>query len=357
MPLQPLGDDDTGPPAPGGESDQPLLEVKNLVTVFRTSDGVLTAVRGMSYHVRSQEVLGIVGESGSGKSVSAMSVLRLLPRRVGEIVEGSICFNGEELTRVSERRMRRIRGGEISMIFQESALNPSYTVGSQITEILQVHEKLKNDEAERRAIESLELVGIPDATRRFKEYPHQLSGGMRQRAMIAIALACNPALLFADEPTTALDVTIQAQILDLLRRLSDSNKMAMVLITHDLGVVAEVVDRVLVMYAGRVMEEAPVEALFERPLHPYTEGLLNSTPRLSDEPKSPLRAISGQLPDPYEPSVGCPFAPRCPYVEERCEQEIPPLEDVSGRKVACFRHTELTLVGDDPGEFQPEASL
>jgi oligopeptide/dipeptide ABC transporter ATP-binding protein len=324
-----------------------LLDIRELVTVFNTADGVLTAVRGLSYQLRRGEVLGIVGESGSGKSVSALSVLGLLPRRVGQITNGSIRFKGEELTRASQRRLRRLRGREIAMIFQESALDPSYTVGAQLLEILHIHERLSRSEATGRALESLRRVGIADPDRLFKAYPHQLSGGMRQRVMIAIALSCSPELLFADEPTTALDVTIQAQILQLLRDLTSSNDMAMVLVTHDLGVVAESVDRVLVMYAGQVMEEAPVDDLFERPLHPYTEGLLSSTPSLDDEPKSRLRAIPGNLPSPYDNSPGCPFAARCPYAQERCLTEVP-LEVIGNRKVACVRHNEIRLVGDDP---------
>jgi peptide/nickel transport system ATP-binding protein len=328
----------------------PLLEIEDLVTVFRTSSGDLTAVKNLSYSVDPGEMLGIVGESGSGKSVSALSVLGLLPRRIGEIVDGSIRFRGEELVGARERRLRQLRGKEIAMIFQESALNPSYTVGHQLVEMLRLHEDISASEAKRRAIENLDMVGIAAPAQRFGEYPHQLSGGMRQRVMIAMALACHPALLFADEPTTALDVTIQAQILQLLRDLRGSHEMAMVLITHDLGVVAESVDRVVVMYAGRVMEEAPVDDLFSRPLHPYTEGLLASSPSLDDVPKSQLRAIPGSLPDPYEVSRGCPFAPRCEYVEEHCRSQLPPLEDVGGgRKVACFRHRELELVGDQSG--------
>ena len=335
------------PPPPGSGSGAALLEVEDLETVFRTSEGVLKALKGISYTVREGEVLGIVGESGSGKSVSALSVLGLLPKRVGHVVGGSIRFRGEELVGRGERRIRRLRGREIAMVFQESALNPSYTVGYQLVEMLRLHEDISKDDAKQRAIEQLALVGIADPTRRFDEYPHQLSGGMRQRVVIAIALACTPSLLFADEPTTALDVTIQAQILQLLRDLSDRSGMALVLITHDLGVVAESVDRVLVMYAGRVMEEAKVDDIFRRPLHPYTEGLLASSPALEDAPKSRMRAIPGGLPNPYEDTPGCPFAPRCAYVEDRCRTEVPPLVDVGGgRRVACLRHEELTLVGD-----------
>lgn len=330
---------------PGGGA---LLEIEDLRTVFTTSEGVLKALKGVSFKVREGEVLGIVGESGSGKSVSALSVLGLLPRRVGHIVGGSIRFRGEELVGVRQKRLRRLRGSEIAMVFQESALNPSYTVGYQLVEMIRLHEKISKADARSRAIEQLALVGIADPERRFGEYPHQLSGGMRQRVMIAIALACSPALLFADEPTTALDVTIQAQILELLRELTQHSSMALILITHDLGVVAESVDRVLVVYAGQVMEEASVDDLFRRPLHPYTEGLLASSPSLQDEPKGRMRAIPGGLPKPYVDAPGCAFAPRCAYVEDRCRTEAPPLVELSGgRRVACLRHDELALAGDE----------
>jgi peptide/nickel transport system ATP-binding protein len=303
----------------------------------------------MSLTVAQGEILGLVGESGSGKSVCALSVLRLLPKRSATI-SGSIRFRGEELTTASERRVRQIRGKEISMVFQEAALNPSFTIGRQIVESLRIHEGLRGAAARTRALESLQSVGIPDAKQRLDEYPHQLSGGMRQRVMIAIALVCNPKLLLADEPTTALDVTIQAQILRLLTSLCRASNMGMILVTHDLGVVADVADRVVVMYAGQLMEEATVDELFRRPLHPYTEGLLRSTPRLDDPPKARMRVIKGGLPSPYEPTVGCPFSARCEYALDRCHNEMPPIEVSDGHKVACWRHAELTLVGERAGD-------
>src|ERR1700704_587311 len=294
-----------------------LLEVENLQTHFRTPEGINRAVDGVSFHVDEGETLAIVGESGCGKSVTAMSLMRLIPEPPGRIA-GSVRFQGKDLLQLSEREMRTIRGNDISMIFQEpmTSLNPVLTVGRQIGETLRIHQGLDRQEAEARAIEMLILVGIPEPARRVREYPHQLSGGMRQRVMIAMALACSPRLLIADEPTTALDVTIQAPILDLMRALKEKTGAAIVLITHDLGVVAEMAQRVVVMYAGRKVEEAPVEALFARPRHPYTRGL---------------------LPSMREAIPGCVFAPRCAYATGRCRQEYPPLEEKApGHTVACW---------------------
>ena len=293
-----------------------LLEIENLQTHFRTMDGVNRAVDGVSFAVKAGETLAVVGESGCGKSVTAMSILRLIPEPPGKIA-GAIRFQGRDLLKLSDREMRAIRGNEISMIFQEpmTSLNPVLTVGRQIGETLRLHQRLSNAQAEERAVEMLRLVGIPEPGRRAREYPHQLSGGMRQRVMIAIALACNPKLLIADEPTTALDVTIQAQILDLMRDLKTRVGAAIVLITHDLGVVAEVAERVVVMYAGKKVEEAPVGALFRSPRHPYTQGLLGSVPKLGSSltgETSRLAEIPGLVPSLKQKIPGCVFASRCP---------------------------------------------
>src|SRR5881398_937318 len=304
------------PPAPA-PAGQPLLEVADLRTWFFTRDGVVRAVDGVSFSVMPGETLAIVGESGCGKSVTALSVLRLVPSPPGRIVSGRIRFAGRDLLRLSEAEMRRVRGNEVSMIFQEpmTSLNPVLTIGRQIAETLTLHQGLDHKAALRRAVEMLRLVHIPEAQRRIAQYPHQLSGGMRQRVMITMALACNPKLLIADEPTTALDVTIQAQILDLMRGLKDKTGAAIVLITHDLGVVAEMAQRVVVMYAGRKVEEATVGDLFARPRHPYTRGLLDSIPKLGAVSKHGevrrLSEIAGTVPSLAEPIVGCAFAPRC----------------------------------------------
>jgi peptide/nickel transport system ATP-binding protein len=304
-----------------------LLEVENLQTHFRTMDGVNRAVDGVSFQVRSGETLAIVGESGCGKSVTAMSILRLIPEPPGKIA-GSIRFQGRELLALSDKEMRDIRGNEISMIFQEpmTSLNPVLTNGQQIGETLRLHQGLSKAQAEERAVEMLRLVGIPEPGRRVREYPHQLSGGMRQRVMIAIALACNPKLLIADEPTTALDVTIQAQILDLMRDLKTRVGAAIVIITHDLGVVAEVAERVVVMYAGRKVEEAPVAELFRTPRHPYTQGLLGSVPKLGSSltgETSRLSEIPGLVPSLKQKIPGCVFASRCPKASDLC-RAVPP---------------------------------
>jgi peptide/nickel transport system ATP-binding protein len=320
----------------------PLLEVENLQTHFRTPDGINRAVDGVSFHVNAGETLAIVGESGCGKSVTAMSILRLIPEPPGKIA-GAIRLNGKDLLKVSEKEMRQIRGNDVSMIFQEpmTSLNPVLTVGRQIGETLRLHQGLNAQQAEQRAIEMLKLVGIPAAERRVREYPHQLSGGMRQRVMIAMALACNPKLLIADEPTTALDVTIQAQILDLMRDLKHRVGAAIVLITHDLGVVAEVAERVVVMYAGRKVEEAPVAQLFRNPRHPYTQGLLGSVPKLGSSltgEETRLAEIPGLVPSLKKKIEGCVFAGRCPHVTDLCRSVAPALETKAENHVAACHY-------------------
>jgi oligopeptide/dipeptide ABC transporter ATP-binding protein len=345
----------------------PILQVENLRTYFRLDTGVARAVDGVSFHVNPGETLGIVGESGSGKSVSALSVMRLIPQPPGEIQVGSkILFQGdrglEDLAGATEERMRRIRGNDIAMIFQEpmTSLNPVFKVGDQIMESLRLHQGLSKKDARTKAIDMLKLVGIPIPDQRVDEYPHQLSGGMRQRVMIAIALACDPKVLIADEPTTALDVTIQAQILDLLNRLQEELGMAIILITHDLGVVAETCDRVIVMYAGQVFEEGPVDEVFHDPQNPYTEGLLRSIPRLGRETKR-LAVIPGVVPNPIDWPTGCRFHTRCPYGWEKTEKEEPPLFELApGRKNKCWlveypeRREEIRR---QTGGFTPEGAL
>ena len=322
---------------------EPILEVADLRTWFFTRDGVVRAVDGVSFHVIPGETLAIVGESGCGKSVTALSVLWLIPSPPGRIVSGAIRFAGRDLLGLSEAAMRDVRGNEISMIFQEpmTSLNPVLTIGRQIAETLTLHQGLDRRAAYGRAVDMLRLVHIPEAERRIAEYPHQLSGGMRQRVMIAMALACNPKLLIADEPTTALDVTIQAQILDLMRELKTKIDAAIVLITHDLGVVAEMAQRVVVMYAGRKAEEAPVGTLFRRPLHPYTKGLLASVPRLGAtlevEEAPRLAEIPGTVPSLKEPIPGCPFETRCSFATDICRREMPAFEEKEpGHFAACF---------------------
>ncbi len=315
-----------------------LLTVKDLKTYFYTEDGVVPAVDGVDFEVAAGETLGIVGESGCGKSVTSLSVMRLIPNPPGRIVSGDMHFDGKDLLKLNDRQMRQIRGNDISMIFQEpmTSLNPVFTIGDQIGEALKLHQNLNDKQAKEKAVEMLRLVNIPLPERRIKEYPHQLSGGMRQRVMIAMALSCNPKLLFADEPTTALDVTIQAQILDLMKKIKEDLDTAIVLITHDLGVIAEMVDRVVVMYAGKIVEEASVFDLFKDPKHPYTEGLLNSIPRL-DAPKKRLEPIDGVVPNPLQMPKGCRFHPRCPYVMDVCKEQIPELKKLgTDRKVSCW---------------------
>jgi peptide/nickel transport system ATP-binding protein len=317
-----------------------LLEIEQLQTHFRTQDGVNRAVDGISFHVNEGETLAVVGESGCGKSVTAMSILRLVPEPPAKIA-GSIRFQGKDLLKFSEREMRSIRGNEISMIFQEpmTSLNPVLTIGRQLGETLRLHEGLDRKAAETRAVEMLALVGIPEPRWRLREYPHQLSGGMRQRVMIAMALACNPKLLIADEPTTALDVTIQAQILDLMRDLKHRVGAAIILITHDLGIVAAVAERVMVMYAGRKLEEAPVAKLFRTPRHPYTRGLLGAVPKLGSSltgSATRLAEIPGLVPSLKHRIKGCVFASRCAHATELCHQVAPALESKApGHLAAC----------------------
>jgi peptide/nickel transport system ATP-binding protein len=324
--------------------DAPLLEVRDLACHFFTLDGVVRAVDGVSFAVRRGETLGIVGESGCGKSVTALSVLRLLQKGTGRIVGGSVRFEGRELTTLGDDEIKELRGHRISMIFQEpmTSLNPVLTIGVQIAENVVRHLKLGWREAMDRAVEMLRLVRVPDPERRIHDYPHQLSGGMRQRVMIAIALSCDPQLLIADEPTTALDVTIQAQILELMVELKEKTGTAIMMITHDLGVVAETTQRVMVMYAGRKVEEAPVDVLFANPLHPYTVGLMRARPRLDMDAEEAgrrprLQEIPGIVPSLNRSIVGCAFAPRCAFATERCRRERPELETrPNGHLVACF---------------------
>ena len=329
----------------------PLLEIEGLKTHFFTRDGIVRAVDGVSFSIAPGETLAVVGESGCGKSVTSLSVLRLITSPPGRIVAGRIRFQGQDLLELSERRMRDIRGNEISMIFQEpmTSLNPVLTIGRQITETLSLHRGLGRQAAEARAIEMLRLVGIPEPAR-IERYPHELSGGMRQRVMIAMALACNPKLLIADEPTTALDVTVQAQILDLMRQLKAKTGTAIILITHSLGLVAEMAQRVVVMYGGRKVEEAPVAPLFARPRHPYTRALLGSVPRLRSSLtgngktrlKTRLAEIEGVVPSLKEAIAGCIFAPRCRHATEQCRQSYPPLEEkAAGHWVACWNADRL----------------
>ena len=335
-----------------GQSTEHIVEVRDLSTHFVSRHGVVKAVDGLSFTLTPGETLGIVGESGCGKSVAALSILRLIPSPPGRIVGGSIWFKGRDLTKLSEPEMRRIRGNDISMIFQEpmTSLNPVLTIGRQISETIMLHQGLSRQAAVARTVEMLELVRIPDATQQIKRYPDALSGGMRQRVMIAMALACNPKALIADEPTTALDVTIQAQILALIQQLKQRLKTAVILITHDLGVIADIVERVLVMYAGRKVEEANVEDLFRHPRHPYTVGLMDSIPRLPQGPdayangvKRPrLMEIPGVVPRLDEVPTGCAFAPRCAFATECCRVHLPPLEEkMPGQWVACWESDRL----------------
>jgi oligopeptide transport system ATP-binding protein len=317
-----------------------LLEVQDLKTYFKVKAGRVRAVDGTSFAVKSGEKLGVVGESGCGKSVTALSIMRLVQQPPGEYAGGSILFQDQDLLELPESAMRKIRGSRIGMIFQDpmTCLNPTMTVGKQIAEGLRIHLKLSNEQALRRAVALLEQVGIPDAATRANAYPHQFSGGMRQRVMIAIALACNPKLLIADEPTTALDVTVQAQILELITGVCDEFGTAVILITHDLGVVAGMTDRVVVMYAGKVVETAPTDELFANPRHPYTLGLLSSVPRLDEQRTSELRTIEGAPPDLLQPPPGCPFMPRCAFARAIC-RTMPPLDPVAGNaahRKACW---------------------
>jgi len=316
-----------------------LLEVRDLVTLFHTQDGTVHAVNGISFYVDEGETLGIVGESGSGKSVAVLSLMRLIPQPPGEIASGEVIFEGRDLLKVDEEEIRQVRGRKIAMIFQDpmTSLNPVLTISQQIGEALQLHLGMNASQARQRTIELLELVGIPDAASRLDNYPHQFSGGMRQRVMIAMGLSCNPQLLIADEPTTALDVTIQAQIIDLVRELKRKIGMSVIWITHDLGIVAGLVDRVMVMYAGMVMEEASVNDLYGHPSHPYTLGLLRSIPRLDQKRKEKLVPIDGLPPDMLNLPRGCPFEPRCSYRIDKCVEERPVLSPISpGHRIACW---------------------
>jgi oligopeptide/dipeptide ABC transporter ATP-binding protein len=318
-----------------------LLSISGLQTYFYTDEGVSKAVDGVDYSVKKGETLGVVGESGCGKTVTALSVMRLIPDPPGKIVGGDIIFEEQSLLTLSNHQMRKIRGNKISMIFQEpmTSLNPVFTIGNQIAEAIRLHQGFSKKDALDRSIEMLELVGIPSPERRIREYPHQLSGGMRQRAMIAMALSCNPSVLIADEPTTALDVTIQAQILDLMGSLKQEFDTAIILITHDLGIIAETAARVVVMYAGKIVEEADVYSIFENPLHPYTVGLLQSIPRLDlgASKKERLQEIQGLVPIPSQLPTGCYFHPRCPRVMDVCRNEQPELKpEQEGHKVRCW---------------------
>ena len=322
---------------------QPVLRVAELSIAFDTEDGEVTVVDKVNFHLQAGETLGLVGESGCGKSVTALAIMGLLPKPAGRLAGGSVAFQGKTIASAEAANLQGIRGNRIAMVFQEpmTALNPVQRIGRQLTEVFALHQSdLSAAEAVRRACGLLEQVGIPAPERRLEEYPHELSGGMRQRVMIAMALACRPDVLIADEPTTALDVTIQAQILELLRELQEATGMAILFITHDLGVIAELCSRVVVMYAGRVVEQAVAQPLFQTPLHPYTRGLLASMPRLTDEPKSTLATIEGTVPAIHELPAGCRFANRCDHAVEACERP-PPLEAATdGREIACHRWRE-----------------
>ena len=329
-----------------------LLSVRNLCTDFPVKRGIVHAVEDVSFDVDAGEILAIVGESGSGKSVTSLSIMGLLGEP-GHVASGEVKFEGKDLVGLSEKDYRQLRGNDMAMIFQEpmTSLNPVYRIGNQIVEAIRTHEKVGKKEARERAIDLLRKVGIPSPEKRIDDYPHQMSGGMRQRVMIAMALACNPKLLIADEPTTALDVTIQAQILDLLRRLRDDTGMAVLLITHDLGVVSETADRVVVMYCGQVVEEAEVRALFDHPMHPYTLGLLKSIPRLEDDDTKRLYMIKGMVPNPLEMPPGCHFSDRCDSCMDICRTQMPKLVDAGGRKVRCF------LYEDADGHVKSDAAI
>lgn len=319
---------------------KPVLEVNQLTTSFFTEDGIIPAVDNVSFHINKGEILGVVGESGCGKSVTSLSIMGLVPNPPGKIVSGEILLNGEDLTKLPEKRMRQIRGNDVAMIFQEpmTSLNPVYTIGNQLVEAIRLHQKINKKQARNRAIEIMKHVGLPRAEELIDDYPHQLSGGMRQRVMIAMAMVCEPKLLIADEPTTALDVTIQAQILRLMKKLNENHQTAIMLITHDLGVVAEVCKRVVVMYAGKIVEEGDVESIYENPKHPYTIGLIKSVPDVNKKIDK-LYSIPGNVPKPGSIKQGCSFAARCEFAMNRCFTETPPLLDSGqGQSVRCFLH-------------------
>ena len=331
-------------PGSGINRSQPLLEVKNLQTQFFTQDGVVKAVDNVSFYVMPGETLGVVGESGSGKSITGLSIMRLIPTPPGKIVNGEVIFNGKDIIKMSDEQVRAIRGNDIAMIFQDpmTSLNPVLTINRQISESLQLHMGMNKSQARARSVELLEMVGIPNATERVDQYPHQFSGGMRQRVMIAMALSCNPKLLIADEPTTALDVTIQAQILDLMRTLQSETGTGVIMITHSMGVVAGMADRVQVMYAGHIVETATTSEIFANPRHPYTVGLMKSIPRLDARSKEKLQPIRGLPPDLIDLPDMCPFVPRCNYAREKCEQKNPPLLEVNpGHFSACWFWEEV----------------
>jgi len=348
--------------ASGIDRSSPLLEVKGLKTQFFTQDGVVKSVDGVSFYVMPGETLGVVGESGSGKSITGLSIMRLIPSPPGKIVEGEILFQGKDIRHMSDEQVRAIRGKEIAMIFQDpmTSLNPVLTVNRQISESLMLHMGMNKAQAKDRAIELLQMVGIPNAEKRVDQYPHQFSGGMRQRVMIAMALSCNPKLLIADEPTTALDVTIQAQILDLMRSLQQETGTGVIMITHSMGVVAGMADRVQVMYAGGIVETATTPELFANPRHPYTVGLMKSIPRLDSRTKERLQPVRGLPPDLIDLPDMCPFVPRCNYASEKCEQKRPPLMEVSpGHFSACWfwetvhKDDDQTAVALEHGHIDP----
>jgi len=339
-----LGSTDTRPSTYIKPDGRPLLEVKNLRTQFFTQDGVVKAVDDVSFYVMPGETLGVVGESGCGKSMTGLSIMRLIPTPPGKIATGEIIFNGEDILQMSDNEVRSIRGNEIAMIFQDpmTSLNPVLTINRQISEALQLHLRMNKEQARTRAIELLKMVGIPNAEERVDQYPHQFSGGMRQRVMIAMALSCNPKLLIADEPTTALDVTIQAQILDLMRTLQSERETGVIMITHSMGVVAGMADRIQVMYAGHIVETSSTEEIFANPRPPYTVGLLKSIPRLDAQRKEKLEPIRGLPPDLIDLPDMCPFVPRCNYAREKCEQKNPPLLEVKpGHYSACWFWEEV----------------
>jgi peptide/nickel transport system ATP-binding protein len=320
---------------------EPILQVQGLKTAFFTDDGQVPAVDGIDFYIRKGEILGIVGESGCGKSVTSLSIMGLVSEP-GKVVDGKILFNGEDITHAKERRMREIRGGDIAMIFQEpmTSLNPVFTIGNQLEEAIRIHRKVSKKEALSRAVDLLKLVGLPRAKELLDNYPHQLSGGMRQRVMIAMAMACDPKVLIADEPTTALDVTIQKQILNLMKKLNQETGTAIALITHDLGVVAQMCERVIVMYAGKIVEEGRVRDIFNNPGHPYTKGLIASVPDMR-KPQSRLYSIPGNVPKPGSIDQGCMFAPRCEFAMDRCRTEMPELIHMDeDHRVRCFLHSD-----------------
>ena len=317
-----------------------VLEIKNLHTYFYTDGGVIKAVDGVDVELRRGATLGIVGESGSGKSVTSLSVMGLLTGTKGKIADGEILLDGDDIVKLTKEQQRKLRGSKISMIFQEpmTSLNPIISCGDQIAEVLMLHKGLKKREARAEAIDMMKQVGIANPELRAKQYPHQMSGGMRQRVMIAMALCCNPQLLICDEPTTALDVTIQAQILDLINELKEETGTSVMMITHDLGVIAEVADDVMVMYAGKVVEHATCDQIFDEPLHPYTAGLMSCIPRLDGDDTKELSVIEGMVPSFDDMPEGCAFCPRCPYAKEICRKQMPELEEVNGRRVRCFKY-------------------